>query len=401
MGADRGHERREKCRDHQPAQRRRKEVAQDHDVALLRIGGEFGAGRHAAVRRVKRESDESGDDPRPGTKGVVGDVEPKRGAERILFVLGAEHALRHVAAAAGFRAGIPGAPPLNAEKEDERDERKRPHGIAGEGLPEIGEEGEWIGDVCARGCDGGADDVQAEGECVEAADFDDSNPGENGDHSHFQNELEKIGDEYAPKSADEGVQAGEGDQAEDADHQRGVMRIAERVMEKRVAAEREFDNFAFRDGGAEEDGDDVNHRARDPAEDEAVHEQAEVDGFEAAEEGSGLAGVAKLGELDVGHYFGATPIAREEKDREHAGEALVPPEPVAGDALRGDEASDEKRRVGSECGGDHGRSGEPPGNIAAGDEEFGGVAGSAAAVVDADHEIDQQVADDDGPVDSG
>jgi len=55
-------------------------------------------------------------------------------------------------------------------------------------------------------------------------------------------------------------------------------------------------------------------------------------------------------EFDVGHDFPARrQIAREEKDGEHAGEALIPPKAIfSGDALRGNEAGDEQRRVGGE-----------------------------------------------------
>ena len=62
---------------------------------------------------VDGDGDEAGDDPGPGAHSVVSDVEPEGGAERVLFVLGAEHSLRDVAAAAGFGAGIPTGPPLN------------------------------------------------------------------------------------------------------------------------------------------------------------------------------------------------------------------------------------------------------------------------------------------------
>ncbi len=71
---------------------------------------------------------------------------------------------------------------------------------------------------------------------MSTADFRDGNPGEDDDHSHFQNELEKIGDEHSPEATDEGVNAGEGNQDEDADEESSVVRIAERVMKQGVAA---------------------------------------------------------------------------------------------------------------------------------------------------------------------
>jgi len=176
---------------------------------------------------------------------------------------------------------------------------------------------------------------------------------------------------------------------------------AEGVGGEIVAADADGEDAALGDGVAEKDGSDADHGFDDPAEDEAVHEGAEVDGAEAAEEGGGFALVAELDEFDVGEDFGAAPVAREEEDGHHAAETLRPPEPVSGDTVAGDEASDEERRVGGESGGDHGSAGEPPGNVAAGDEEFFGAAGRAAAVVEADEEIEEQVGGDDDPIGGG
>jgi len=176
---------------------------------------------------------------------------------------------------------------------------------------------------------------------------------------------------------------------------------AEGVCGEIVAAEADAQDAALGNGVTEEDGGDADHGFDDPAEDEAVHEGAEVDGAKAAEEGGGFALVAELDELDVGEDFGAAPVAREEEDGHHAAEALRPPEPVAGDAVAGDEAGDEERSVGGEGGGDHGSAGEPPGDVAAGDEELFGAAGGAAAVVEADEEIEEQVGGDDDPIGGG
>src|SRR5256885_8638162 len=120
LGADSGHEGGEKGGDHEAAESGRKKIAKDHDVALLVICGEGFAGCEAAVRRIERKGDESSDDPWPGAQSVVRDVEPESCAERIFFVFGGKNSLRDVAAASGFRAGIPTAPPLDAEEEDER-----------------------------------------------------------------------------------------------------------------------------------------------------------------------------------------------------------------------------------------------------------------------------------------
>ena len=176
---------------------------------------------------------------------------------------------------------------------------------------------------------------------------------------------------------------------------------AEGIGGEVVAAEADGEDAALGDGVAKEDGRDADHGFDDPAEDETVHEGAEVDGAEAAEEGGGFALVAELHEFDVGEDFGAAPVAGEEEDGHHAAETLRPPEPVAGDAVASDEAGDEKRRVGGESGGDHRCASEPPGNVAAGDEKFLGAAGGAASVVKTDQEIEKQVGGDDDPIGGG
>src|SRR5690242_12952215 len=75
-----------------------------------------------------------------------------------------------------------------------------------------------------------------------ASDFCDGNPGEHDDHGHFQSELEKVGDENSPEAADEGVDSCERNEKENANEQCSVLRRAERVMKKRVAAERELED---------------------------------------------------------------------------------------------------------------------------------------------------------------
>ena len=129
---------------------------------------------------------------------------------------------------------------------------------------------------------------------------------------------------------------------------------------------------------AEDQLQDLDHREVDPAEDDAVDGDAEIERAEAAQEGGGFAGVADLGEFDIGHDAGAAPQAGVEEDGEHAAGDEVPPQPVAGDAAHRDHAGDGERRVGGEGGGDHGSAGQPPGDVAAGEEEFVDVFSGAA-----------------------
>src|SRR5438874_9373894 len=105
-----------------------------------------------------------------------------------------------------------------------------------------------------------------------------------------------------------------------------------------MTADGELQDAAGGDHGTEQDGDDVGHGVGDPAEDEAVHQQSEIKRLEATQEGSRLAAITNLGQLDVGEDFGAAPVAGEEKNGEHAAKAHAPPDPVAGDALGGDDA---------------------------------------------------------------
>ena len=112
------------------------------------------------MRRIEREGHECGDDPGPGAEGVMRDVEPESCAKRIFFVLRAENSLRDVTTAAGFRARIPTAPPLDAQKEDEGDERNGPESFACETVRKVWKEGKRIGDGAASLCSFSADDAE-------------------------------------------------------------------------------------------------------------------------------------------------------------------------------------------------------------------------------------------------
>ena len=97
-----------------------------------------------------------------------------------------------------------------------------------------------------------------------------------------------------------------------------MFRTAEGVVQELVAAESELEDAALGDGVAEENGGDADHGFDDPAEDEAVHQRAEIEGAEAAKECGGLALVAELDKFNVSEDFGAAPIARKEKNGHHA-----------------------------------------------------------------------------------
>src|SRR5207253_4477822 len=174
---------------------------------------------------------------------------------------------------------------------------------------------------------------------------------------------------------------------------------AEGQLPKHVAADGELQNTAGGDHGTEEHGDDVCHSIGDPAEDETVHQQSQVEGLEATQESGRLAAVTDLGQLDVGKNLGAAPVASEKEDGEHAAEAHAPPDPVAGDPLGGDNAGDQQRSISRESRGHHGGAGQPPGDVAARDEKIFGVAGGAPAVIETNEQVDNEVAGDDEPID--
>src|SRR5438876_8156636 len=266
-------------------------------------------------------------------------------------------------------------------------------------MVEVGQEGQKVRGWRAGLIVGIAHDLKLGAQHLHASDFGDGDPGKDDDHGHLERELKEIGDQASPESSDEGVNAGEGNQHQYADEQGSVARIAEGQLPKHVAADRELQDAAGGDHGTEEDGDDVCHSIGDPAEDETVHQQSEVEGLEAAQKSGGLAAVANLGQLDVGKNLGAAPVAGKEKDGEHAAEAHAPPDPVAGDSLGGDDAGDQQRSISRESRGHHRGTGQPPGDVAARDEKIFGVAGGAPAVIKTDEQVDDKVAGDDEPVD--
>jgi hypothetical protein len=168
-----------------------------------------------------------------------------------------------------------------------------------------------------------------------------------------------------------------------------------------MSSERDLKHAAARDGGSKQDCNDIDHGLGDPAEDEAVHEQPQVDGLESAQKCRGFAAVANLNKLHIGQNFGAPPITGEKEYRQHAAHTQSPPYPVPGDALSRYQAADQQRGIRGERSRNHRGSGQPPGNVPPGNEEFFGIAAGATPVVDADQQIDQQVTRNHHPVNRG
>ena len=68
---------------------------------------------------IENDGGERGENPRPRPDGVMRDIKPEHREQPIAFIFCAEDALRDVAAAAGFRAGIPECPPLHSDDSPE------------------------------------------------------------------------------------------------------------------------------------------------------------------------------------------------------------------------------------------------------------------------------------------
>jgi hypothetical protein len=109
----------------------------------------------------------------------------------------------------------------------------------------------------------------------------------------------------------------------------------------------------------------------------------------------------QFGELDIGHHVGATPEPCEEEHGQHPAHHEAPPEPVAGDAVCGDEARDDERRVGGKCGRHHRRAGEPPRHLPAREEILVQAFATAAGEREANAGRQDEVGGDDRPINPG
>ena len=358
VGADGGHVGCREAGQHQPAQAGRQVVNHHPDVRAFRP-----ALRCGGIGQ-QHQRDQRGQDPWPGAQRVVGDVEPEGRAQGVLLVLRGKDALGDVAAAAGLGPGIPACPPVQRDQDEETEEEGRRGGR---------DEGESVARLAVDAVNGieGADAI---GQRVHSADGVDGKVREQDHHAHLQDELDQVRPKHSPHAGDGVVGEGEGEAAED----RGELLACS--------------------GEAKGQREDLRHGQVHPAHDDGVDREGQVNGAKAAQEGGGRAGVAELGELHVGQHAGAAPQRGEEEDGEHPGEQERPPQPVAGDALAVDEAGDDQRRVGGEGGGHHGSPGQPPGDVAAGEEELADVAGRALHVEEADGEVDRKISGDHQPI---
>ena len=136
--------------------------------------------------RIEHDRAKRGQNPRPGTQGIMRDVEPQDRKHPLAFVFGAEDSLGDISAATWLRAGIPERPPLQAEEDQKRDHRESPPGFCCESLREIREEVERIamGSRYRRSSGGKSLDQGAH-----TSDVADAVVGDRSHHTHLEDEL--------------------------------------------------------------------------------------------------------------------------------------------------------------------------------------------------------------------
>ncbi len=134
-------------------------------------------------------------------------------------------------------------------------------------------------------------------------------------------------------------------------------------MHQRMTADGHFQHPALCDGIAKQHCGDADHCFDHPAENQAIHQAAQIQRTKTAQKSGWLAAVPQLHELYVRQDFRAAPITREEKHGHHPGKALRPPQPVPRDSILRDQPCDEQWRVRRKRGGHHRRARQPPRHI--------------------------------------
>jgi hypothetical protein len=357
MGREGREERAQQRRHHDAHQACRQEGQHGRigQVVAHHLGVHVGEGRAQRVEvGVDQQRAERDDVPGPGAQPVVDGVEQQRRADRVHFVLGREHALRDIPAAAGLRAGVPDVPPLDSNGDDE-------HGDQQVGVREVGKEAELL------------DNGRVGHEAGETVDLGQSDGVDRRRHRADQDdcELEKVGDHDAAHAAQSAVEHGHhGGDGDDLDW---------RKIEHHDA--------------------DLDRAEDDQSGDDGVEEHAQVERPEPAQDRGGLAAVAQLIELDVGLGPRAVPELRVDEDGEHARQQESPPDPVAGDAVLADDFREEVRGVGRGRGGAHRDAQHPPRHRVAGQEKLGRAFAGLLRGDESDDDQDDEEQGDDDPVD--
>ena len=158
---------------------------------------------------------------------------------------------------------------------------------------------------------------------------------------------------------------------------------------------------ALRNDRPEDDNNNADHRPSDPSQDEAVHEQPEINCLESTKKCSRFSTIADFAELDVSQNFCSPPVTRKKEHRQHAAHAEAPPDPVPGYTLPCDHSADKQRRIRSKRGRHHRSARQPPRDVAVGNEKLFRIPACAARVMNTDCQVNQQISDDDDPISQG
>src|SRR5712672_1495877 len=180
-----------------------------------------------------------------------------------------------------------------------------------------------------------------------------------------------------------------------------MCRSSKGVMHQHMPANSHFQYTALRDSIAKQYSGDADHGFDDPAENQTIHQGAQIKSAKAAQESGGLAAVTQLHKLHVREDFRAPPITREEKNSHHSRKTLRPPQPIARNSILGNKPGDQQWRVCRKRSGYHGRAGQPPGYVSPRNKELLGAPRRAPAVVQADQQVQRQIDCDDNPISCG
>ena len=318
-------------------------------VRELGVGGERRV--EARTGGEDQQRPQPGHDPGPCEQHGPREGEPQRRHHGLAFVAGGEEALCDIPVA------LPAPHPQNQDQAQERQQLER--GRVRRARHQVERTRRRARCLADRG--------RHPGRAAKARQHD---PGEGDRAQHSGHELQQVGDHDAPQPGCDRV-----DESEPHAHgegQRGV------PSEQHIA---EFD-----------------HCQHHPPHDDRVFHQPLVHGREATQDPRGGTAVADLDDLGVGEDTRAAPQPRiEEGQHEDAGR-LVPPQPVAVDALAPDERGGGERCIGGEPGGRDRGACEPPGQRPAGHEVVFNAAARAFGEAQADGEGDRAVDGDDNPV---
>ncbi len=111
-----------------------------------------------------------------------------------------------------------------------------------------------------------------------------------------------------------------------------------------------------------------------------------------------IASVAQGDEFNLGQDVGATPEFCKEKRREHAPDAHIPPEPVAGDALLHDQFRHRQRCISCESRGYHRDARQIPRKATPTEEKFAEVFASTFGIQQCNANRKDKVGNDQDPI---